>query len=136
KQLPNITIQVTKKEGIFFQTPRLNELNGKYSTLNASYNETSKELIEEVLTIAASYCDSLSQLAEILAQLDCLVSFAIASVNGNYIRPIFSSEEKKIHLVDSRHPCVEKQDSINFISNTVQLDRNNHRFQVITGKIS
>ncbi|CAF1354992.1 unnamed protein product [Rotaria magnacalcarata] len=133
KQLPNITIQVTKKEGIFFQTPRLNELNGKYSTLNASYNETSKELIEEVLTIAASYCDSLSQLAEILAQLDCLVSFAIASVNGNYIRPIFSSEEKKIHLVDSRHPCVEKQDSINFISNTVQLDRNNHRFQVITG---
>ncbi|CAF4610527.1 unnamed protein product, partial [Rotaria magnacalcarata] len=64
KQLPNITIQVTKKEGIFFQTPRLNELNGKYSTLNASYNETSKELIEEVLTIAASYCDSLSQLAE------------------------------------------------------------------------
>ncbi|CAF1332287.1 unnamed protein product [Rotaria magnacalcarata] len=133
KQLPNITIQVTKKEGIFFQTPRLNELNGKYSTLNASYNETSKELIEEVLTIAASYCDSLSQLAEILAQLDCLVSFAIASVNGNYIRPIFSSEEKKIHLVDSRHPCVEKQDSINFFSNTVQLDRNNHRFQVITG---
>ncbi|CAF3335006.1 unnamed protein product [Rotaria socialis] len=133
KQLPNITIQVTKKEGIFFQTPRLNELNGKYSTLNASYNETSKELIEEVLTIAASYCDSLSQLAEILAQLDCLVSFAIASVNGNYIRPIFNSEQKKIHLVDSRHPCVEKQDSINFISNTVQLDRNNHRFQVITG---
>jgi len=35
--------------------------------------------------------------------------------------------------VDSRHPCVEKQDNINFISNTVQLDRNKHRFQIITG---
>ena len=64
KQLPNITIKVTKKEGIFFQTPRLGELNSKYSTLSSSYNETSKEVIDELLTIAASYCDSLSQLAE------------------------------------------------------------------------
>ncbi|CAF3906552.1 unnamed protein product [Rotaria sordida] len=136
KQLPNITIKVTKKEGIFFQTSRLNDLNTKYSMLNATYNETSKELIDEVLNIASSYCDSLSQLAEILAQIDCLVSFAIASVNGNYIRPIFSNEQQKIHLIDSRHPCVEKQDNINFISNTVELDRNKQRFQIITGKIS
>lgn len=69
----------------------------------------------------------------ILAQLDCLVSFATASVNGNYIRPIFNNQEQKISLQDSRHPCVEKQDNINFISNTVQLDRNKHRFQIITG---
>lgn len=64
KQLPNITIKVTKKEGIFFQTQRLSDLNAKYFTLNANYNETSKELIDEVLNIASSYCDSLSQLAE------------------------------------------------------------------------
>lgn len=64
KQMPNITIKVTKKEGIFFQTSRLSDLNDKYSTLNATYNETSKELIDEVLGIASSYCDSLSQLAE------------------------------------------------------------------------
>ncbi len=54
-------------------------------------------------------------------------------MNGNYIRPIFSNEEQKIYLVDSRHPCVEKQDNINFISNTVELDRNKQRFQIITG---
>ena len=64
KQLPNITIKVTKKEGIFFQTERLNELNAKYSTLSASYSETSKEVIDDVLNIALSYCDSLSRLAE------------------------------------------------------------------------
>ena len=133
KQLPNITIKVTKKEGIFFQTPRLMELNGKYSALSSTYNEASKEVIDDVLNIALSYCDSLSQLAEILAQLDCLVSFANASVNGNYIRPKFSNSEQKIHLIDARHPCVEKQDNINFISNTIELDRNQHRFQIITG---
>ena len=72
----------------------------------------------------------------ILAQLDCLVSFATASVNGNYIRPELSNEKQKIHLVDSRHPCVEKQDNINFISNTVELDRNKHRFQIITGRVT
>jgi len=56
-------------------------------------------------------------------------------VNGNYIRPVLSNEHQKIHLVDSRHPCVEKQDNINFISNTVELDRNKHRFQMITGTL-
>jgi DNA mismatch repair protein MSH2 len=64
KQLSNITIKVTKKEGIFFQTQRLNELNTKYTTLSSNYNETSKEVIDDVLNIACSYCDSLSQLAE------------------------------------------------------------------------
>jgi hypothetical protein len=39
-------------------------LNDKYSTLSASYNETSKEVIDDVLNIALSYCDSLSRLAE------------------------------------------------------------------------
>jgi DNA mismatch repair ATPase MutS len=70
-----------------------------------------------------------------LAQLDCLVAFAMASINGNYIRPIFTVDKEKIHFVDSRHPCVEKQDQMNFISNTVELDRNEHRFQIITGNI-
>jgi len=133
KQLPQITIKVTKKEGIFFQTPRLDELNSRYAALSSTYNEASKEVIDDVLNIALSYCDSLSQLAEILAQLDCLVSFATASVNGNYTRPILNNENQKISLTDSRHPCVEKQDNINFISNTVELDRNQHRFQIITG---
>lgn len=64
KQLSNITIKVTKKEGIFFHTMRLAELNSKYSALNSTYNETSKEVIDDVLNIASSYCDSLSQLAE------------------------------------------------------------------------
>jgi DNA mismatch repair ATPase MutS len=64
KQLPDITIKVTKKEGIFFQTPRLMELNTKYSMLSSTYNEASKEVIDDVLNIALSYCDSLSQLAE------------------------------------------------------------------------
>jgi DNA mismatch repair ATPase MutS len=66
KQLPNITIKVTKKEGIFFQTPRLNELNTKYSMLSSTYSEASKEVIDDVLNIASSYCDSLSQLAELV----------------------------------------------------------------------
>jgi DNA mismatch repair protein MSH2 len=64
KQLPNITIKVTKKEGIFFQTTRLDDLNTKYSKLSSNYNEASKEVIDDVLNIASSYCDSLSQLAE------------------------------------------------------------------------
>ena len=64
KQLPNITIKVTKKEGIFFQTTRLAELNSKYSHLSSTYNEASKEVIDDVLNIALSYCDSLSRLAE------------------------------------------------------------------------
>ena len=67
KQLPNITIKVTKKEGIFFLTTRLADLNDeKYSMLSSTYNDASKEVIDDVLNIASSYCDSLSQLAELV----------------------------------------------------------------------
>lgn len=63
------------------------------------------------------------------------MAFATASINGNYVRPSFNNEKGKLSFVDARHPCVEKQDQINFISNSVELDRNGHRFQVITGLI-
>jgi hypothetical protein len=34
--------------------------------LSSNYNEASKEVIDDVLNIASSYCDSLSQLAELV----------------------------------------------------------------------
>ena len=72
----------------------------------------------------------------ILAQLDCLVAFSTAAISGNYVRPNFTEDKEKIQFIDSRHPCVEKQDQINFISNTVQLDRQTNRFQIITGEFA
>lgn len=78
KQLPNITIKVTKKEGIFFQTPRLGDLNSKYSQLSSTYNDASKEVIDDVLNIALSYCDSLSQLAEYVGRMRMCLRIAMS----------------------------------------------------------
>ncbi|CAF4393712.1 unnamed protein product, partial [Didymodactylos carnosus] len=108
------------------------DLNEHYMTSRIQYDETQKALVDEVLQICLTYMDSLRSLLEILSELDCFISLAQVSAQYQYVRPKFS-EENKIHLEDSRHPCVELQENMQFISNNVTLDREKQRFLIITG---
>lgn len=89
-----------------------------------------------MLTPLASYCPVVERLAGVLAHLDVIVSFAHVSVHAptSYVRP-------KIHprgtgntiLKEARHPCMEMQDDISFITNDVSLVRGTSEFLIITG---
>lgn len=72
----------------------------------------------------------------LLAELDVLLSFAdlAASSPTPYTRPeITPSDTGDIILENSRHPCVEAQDWVNFIPNDCKLVRGESWFQIITG---
>lgn len=66
------------------------------------------------------YLPSLSCLNGQLAQLDCLLSFAVAAISApiSYVRPKMCSEGNGVlELKQLRHPCLELQDDVTFIPN-------------------
>ncbi|KAK3486672.1 DNA mismatch repair protein msh-2 [Neurospora hispaniola] len=126
----------TQKNGVYFTTKTLQALRREFDQLSQNYNRTQSSLVNEVVGVAASYCPVLERLAAVLAHLDVIVSFAHCSVHApiSYVRPkIHPRGTGRTVLTEARHPCMEVQDDITFITNDVTLTREDSSFLIITG---
>ena len=126
----------TQKNGVYFTTSKMTELRREIQQLTENYNRTQSGLVSEVVGVAASYCPVLEKLAGILAHLDVIISFAHVSVHAptSYVRPkVHPRGEGNTILREARHPCMEMQDDIQFITNDVSLIRGSSEFLIITG---
>ena len=126
----------TQKNGVYFTTSKMTELRREIQQLTENYNRTQSGLVSEVVGVAASYCPVLEKLAGILAHLDVIISFAHVSVHAptSYVRPkVHPRGEGNTILKEARHPCMEMQDDIQFITNDVSLIRGSSEFLIITG---
>ena len=127
---------VTHKNGVYFTTSTLLNLRREHSQLTENYNRTQSGLVSEVVSVAASYCPIFEKLAGVLAHLDVIVSFAHVSVHAptSYVRPkMHPRGEGNTILKEARHPCMEMQDDVQFITNDVSLIRGDSEFLIITG---
>ncbi|KAK3181142.1 MSH2 protein [Lecanicillium sp. MT-2017a] len=126
----------TQKNGVYFTTKKLQTYRREYDQLSQNYNRTQSGLVNEVVQVAASYCPVLESLAGVLAHLDVIVSLAHCSVNAPeaYVRPtIHPRGQGQTKLVGARHPCMELQDDVQFITNDVEFTRDKSSFLIITG---
>ncbi|EOO01996.1 putative dna mismatch repair protein msh-2 protein [Phaeoacremonium minimum UCRPA7] len=126
----------TQKNGVYFTTKNLQALRREFDQLSQTYNKTQSGLVNEVVGVAASYSPVLERLAGVLAHLDVIVSFAHCSVHApvSYVRPkIHPRGEGQTVLKEARHPCMEMQDDVQFITNDVELTRDKSSFLIITG---
>jgi DNA mismatch repair protein MSH2 len=126
----------TQKNGVFFTTSTLQDARRDFDSYSDNYNRTQSGLVNEVVGVAASYCPVIERLAEVLAHLDVIVSFAHVSVHAptSYVRPkMHSRGTGDTILKESRHPCLEMQDDVSFITNDVTLRRGTSEFLIITG---
>ncbi|MCJ1335013.1 MutS-like protein [Bachmanniomyces sp. S44760] len=126
----------TQKNGVYFTTSTMQSMRREFDQLSENYNRTQSGLVSEVVNVAASYCPVIEQLAGVLAHLDVIVSFAHVSVHAptSYVRPkMHPRGEGNTILKEARHPCMEMQDDIQFITNDVSLIRNSSEFLIITG---
>ncbi|WP_300813897.1 DNA mismatch repair protein MutS [uncultured Bacteroides sp.] len=69
-----------------------------------------------------------------IARLDCLLSFANAARENNYIRPVIEDNDV-LEIRQGRHPVIEKQLPIGekYIANDVRLDSTSQQIIIITG---
>lgn len=82
------------------------------------------------------YLPVLTNLNSQIAQLDCLVSFAMAAVSAPipYVRPKMLPEGGGVlKLKEIRHPCLEMQENVTYITNDVDFERDELEMYIITG---
>lgn len=136
----------TQKNGVYFTTSNLQELRREFDLLSENYNRTQSSLVSEVVAVAASYVPVLERLAAVVSHLDVIIAFAHASVHAPipYTRPKLyprasdcaaQSIAGETVLKEARHPCLEQQDDVNFITNDVHLapSPTGPSFLIITG---
>ena len=126
----------TQKNGVYFTTTKMTELRQERHQLSETYKRTQSGLVTEVVNVAASYCPVIEKLAGVLAHLDVIVSFAHVSVHAPtaYVKPTLHPRGTgNTVLKEARHPCMEMQDDISFITNDVSLERGSSEFLIITG---
>jgi DNA mismatch repair protein MutS len=82
----------------------------------------------------ADYISAIQKNASLIAQLDCLLSFAVTARLNKYIRPCVD-EGDKLDIKLGRHPVIEKQlpPGESYIANDVYLDANTQQIIIITG---
>ena len=128
----------TLKDGVKFVDSALQSLSKQYEELEGRYSRAQRSLVDKVMGIAAGFAvPVLEPLAAILTELDILCAFADLSACAPvpYTRPevVDSADGGDVVLVDCRHPCVEVQEGVAFIPNTVELSARSGQFQIITG---
>lgn len=126
----------TQKNGVYFTTNVLMQLRRDYDQQSGNYNRKQSSLVTEVVQVAASYVPVLEQLSALIAHMDVIISLAHVSVHAPsaYVRPkMHARGTGDTVLKEARHPCLECQDDINFITNDVELKRDSSRFLIITG---
>ncbi|WFD20579.1 MSH2 protein [Malassezia caprae] len=127
--------RVTRTGGLYFTTSAMRELNDDFRSLSDEYARTQSRLVKDVIDIASSYAPPLEQLNVVLAHLDVILSLAQVSSNAPipYTRPQILERGADLLLVDSRHPCLEVQDDVNFIPNNVSMVSQKSEFLLVTG---
>lgn len=116
-----------------FISPELKEFEHKILTADEKIAEKEHDLFEQVKKTVASFSDSIMTIARGIAQLDCLLSFALAAKKGGYTRPKFQ-ETPGIVIEKGRHPIVERTiERHSFIPNDTTLNHDNQSLMLITG---
>ena len=92
------------------------------------------QLYAELVQSLSEFIPAIQTDANQIARLDCLLSFATAARENNYIRPVISDDEV-LEIHQGRHPVIEKQLPIgeNYVANDVMLDSSTQQIIIITG---
>ena len=93
-----------------------------------------QQLFEQLVKDLAEFVQPIQLNATVLAQLDCLISFATAAAENNYVKPHLA-EDGILQIKDGRHPVIEKQLPVgeSYVPNDIYLDRDTQQIIIITG---
>lgn len=115
-------------------TEELKEYESKILGAEEKIQQLENQLFEQLVSWISTYIKPVQMNANLVAQLDCLSSFAQQAIDNNYIRPVLNNSYE-LDIKNGRHPVIEKHLPIGvpYIANDVYLDRDSQQMIMITG---
>ena len=127
----------TVATGERYVTDELQRLEEEVAGAEDKRRRRENELFDALLTSVREGARSLLELGAFVADVDALLSFANLAVAGRYTRPrLLPREDRRLHIVDGRHPMVEQQVTERgqpFVPNSVDLVGGTNQILLITG---
>lgn len=115
-------------------TQELKEYEDKILGADEKIASLEERLFADLVMEIQKYITQIKTNAMLVAQLDCLLSFAIASEENKYVRPTIDSS-MVIDIKAGRHPVIETQLPLGerYVPNDVYLDNEKQQIVIITG---
>lgn len=115
-------------------TDDLKKLEVKILGAQEKILELENRLFQDLVFALTEYIRPVQMNAALIAQLDCLASFAKVAIMNNYCRPQMS-DSLVIDIKEGRHPVIEKQLKLGeeYVPNDIYLDNEEQQIIMITG---
>ncbi len=114
-------------------TQELKDLEARILYAKDKINEIEYEIFEKVRLKVAEQLPKIAKTANIIANLDVIVSLAETACFNNYVKPQVNSG-KTIFIKEGRHPVIEQLlNDAPFVPNDTLLDNDENMVSVITG---
>jgi len=105
-----------------FCTEELIELEKKVLSAQTKRNDLEFEIFETLKNKILTQASVLLTLSNEASHLDFYSALAWLSLENHFSRPIFSGQ-KKLSLIESRHPVVEQFQKKSFVANNIELNK-------------
>ena len=115
-------------------TEELKEYETKILGAEEKIHQLEGQLFEQLVSWITTYIKPVQLNANLVAQLDCLTSFAQLAIENKYVCPELN-DSFELEIKNGRHPVIEKQLPVGvpYIANDVFLDRETQQLIMITG---
>lgn len=103
-------------------TPELKEMESKILEAEEKSQALEHQLFIEVREEVKRAIKRIQKLAQIVAKVDVLQSFAQISEDKHYTRPVFHEDSRDVEIIEGRHPVVEDvMEDHEYVPNDVYL---------------
>jgi len=112
----------------------LKEIESKILNAEERISILEEELFFAMVDVIQQYIEPMQTNANLIARLDCLLSFAKLAIQNKYCCPTMSDHEE-IEVIEGRHPVIEKNLALGekYIPNNIFLDQSEQQIIMITG---
>ncbi len=115
-------------------TEELKEYETKILGAEEKIAKLEQEIYIKLIQYLTRFIKEMQLNAQLIGQIDCLISFATIATENGYVRPVLD-KTTDLEIKNGRHPVIEKQlpPGEEYIANNVVLNRTSQQIIMITG---